>query len=100
MPKKFLGLLVGALVLIVPASAGAAISVRAESGASSALLSVASVTPTTGQVTGNGGVFSCSGTNTAAGALNAATGGNWGGQEFFGDFQFGRITSVDYTTAS
>jgi hypothetical protein len=63
-------------------------------------LSANNVTPTSGQVTGNGGAFTCSGTNTAAGALNAATGGNWGGEEFFGDFQVGRITSVDFTTAS
>lgn len=89
----------GALVLIVPASAGASVSVRAESGDASALLS-ANVTPTNGQVSGDGGASSCGGSNTAAGALNAATGGNWSGKPFTGinDFQVGRITSVDYTT--
>jgi hypothetical protein len=99
MPKKFLGLLVGALVLIVPASASAVVSVRAESGSPNALLS-SIVTPTNGQVSGDGGVFSCAGTGTAAGALNAATAGNWAGEEFFGDIQVGRITSVDFTTES
>ena len=99
MPKKFLGLLVGALVLIVPANAGAVVSVRAESGSPNALLS-SIVTPTSGQVSGDGGVFSCDGAGRAAGALNAATSGNWGGEEFFGDIQVGRITSVDFTTES
>ncbi|HWI21365.1 MAG TPA: hypothetical protein VNT22_01985 [Baekduia sp.] len=101
MPKKFLGLLVGALLTIVPASAGAAVSIRAEAGSPDAVLS-ASVTPTKGPVSGDGGAFSCSGTNTAAGALNAATGGDWSGQKFSGidDIQVGRITSADFTTAS
>jgi hypothetical protein len=95
-----LGLLIAGLLLIVPANAGAGVSVRAESGDSSALLSASNITPTSAQVSGDGGAFSCSGADTAAGALNAATGGDWAGKKFtgIGDFQVGRITSVDFTT--
>lgn len=98
MPIKF-ALALASVLLIAPAGAAAAVSVRAEAGDPAAVVST-SVTPTAGPVTGNGGAFSCSGTNTAAGALNAATAGNWAGQEFFGDFQVGRIAGADLTTAS
>src|SRR5689334_14620866 len=99
MPKKFLGLLVGGILLISSAPAGAAtVEVRVEDGGPAALVA-GTVNTTPAPVSGDAGAHSCSG-DTAAGALHTATAGDWAGTWFsFGDYQVARIKGTDYTTA-
>lgn len=95
MPRKFLGLLVGVLLFIVPASAGAAtVDLQVEGiGANLALKSV----NTPAGVTKNGD--SCAGT-TDLGALDVATAGNWDGTSYGPGFTVNSILGESHPFGS
>lgn len=88
--KHFIWLLLAGLVITAPAAAG--VTVRAESGGGTVVTQV-SVPRTGAAVTKDGAT--CTG-DSAAGALDRATAGDWDGTDFGGDFgvSVDRIRSI------
>jgi hypothetical protein len=99
MKHKLIGLLVGGLVLASAspsfAAAPANVTVRVE-GTVGALVAPTAITTTTTPVTKDG-THACTGTS-AAGALEQATAGDWGGDwsDGFGSYSVNRIKNEDF----
>jgi hypothetical protein len=88
MHKLIAGLAAGlALLAVAPAALGATVSVRVE-GTGDTLLPRTTTTTSAGTFTKDGSAAHSCSRNSAGGALEAATGGNWSGKWLsFGDYQ-------------
>jgi hypothetical protein len=92
MHKLIAGLAAGLVVLVAaPAALGANVSVRVE-GTPDTLLPRTATSTTTGTFTKDGSASHQCARNSATGALEAATGGNWAGRwASFGDYEIQTI---------
>ena len=99
MHKLIAGLAAGLVVLVAaPVALGANVSVRVE-GTADTLLPRTATSTTTGTFTKDGSASHQCARNSATGALEAATGGNWAGRwASFGDYEIQTIRGETHTS--